>query len=269
VTKKTFLLSSRAVHRFMKRLVAILFFFTVSNLTLAVHAESIKQLDVTLTFDKSLKVKVVEDITVDLGPEGKGEFIRTIPEEHFKGDRSAKEIVGTLEKDTNNRYESDGDGNFSLIIGAPGVVEKGVHTYRIVYESETAAHIEEDKTILTWDASGKIKVPIDKMSVLLSLPSGVAVDKIETTATKGGDSKGVKVEKTASFIKYQTDFVYPGQSLVINASFPAEGFKPTTTLDKSGAFFDTTPGRVILIIGVLMIVALAFSAILTKRDHMH
>lgn len=252
----------------MKRFIAICALLIISNLPLAAHAETIKQLDVTITFDKSMKVKVVEDLTVDLGPEGKGEFIRTIPEEHFKGERSAKEIVGSLEKDTTNRYESDGDGNVSLIIGAPGVVEKGIHTYRIVYESETAARIEDDKTLFTWDASGKTKVPIDKMSVLLSLPSGVSVDKIETTATKGGDAKAVKIEKTASFIKYQTDLAYPGQAFVINATFPAEGFKPRTSLDKSGDFFETTPGRVLLIVGVLMIIALAFSAMLAKRDHM-
>lgn len=256
-------------NRSMKRFVAICSLLIVSNLPLAAHSESIKQLDVTIAFDKSMKVKVVEDLTVDLGPEGKGEYIRTIPEEHFKGDRSAKEIVGSLEKDTTNRYESDGNGNVSLIIGAPGVVEKGIHTYRIVYESETAARIEDGKTNFTWDASGKTKDPIDKMSVLLSLPSGVTVDKIESTATKGGDAEEVKIEKTASFIKYKTDFVYPGQSFVVNATFPAEGFQPRTSLDKSGDFFDTTPGRVLLIVGVLMIIALAFSAMLAKRDHMH
>lgn len=245
-------------------LIAVLF---MTNL--AAQAEVIKQLDVTITFDKSMKVKIVEDITVDLGPDGKREFIRTIPEEHFKGDRSAKEIVGSLERDTTNRYDSDGDGNVSLIIGAPGVVEKGVHTYRIGYESENAARMEDGKSIFTWDVSGKAKSPIDKVSVLLSLPSGVSVDKVETTATKNGETKGVKVEKTASFIKYQTDFVYPGQSFVINATFPGDDFKPTTSMDKSGEFFDTTPGRVILIIGVMMIIALIFAGMLSKRDHMH
>jgi uncharacterized membrane protein len=234
------------------------------------YAQSIRQFDVTIKFDKSMKVKVVEDITVDLGTEGKSGFIRSVPEAHFKGERFAKEVVGGVENDTPNQYENDENGNVSLIIRAPGVVARGIHTYRIGYESDSAMTIDGDKAKFTWDASGtQVKIPIDKMKVLISLPSEVgAGESVETTATKAGDAKGVKIEKSAGFIKYTTDFIYPGQSLIINATFPSEIFQPKTALDKSQTFFDTTTGRVILIIAALMFLALVFSAVLAKRDHM-
>ena len=238
----------------------------------ACYAESVKSLDVHLDIDENKRVTATEDLMTDLAPTHTEPLVRIMPENQLNGEASANEIIsGTKTMTIVDTTRDEKAHKVFLKISKPGVPPSGQHNYKIEYHSDHAITKDKDKAELVWNVTGDDwTMPIDKVTLFVSLPSAMNEEQVKVTATRGNASekKDVKVEKGNMFIKCQTEMLYPGNNLTLRIALPKDSVKEGATPQEGPHFWETDWGRGIIGLCVMLAIGLIWCIWMAKREHM-
>lgn len=152
-------------------------------------------------------------------------------------------------------------GDIRLRIGDPSrLVEKGEHTYTLIYETEQVGFFEDHDEVY-WNVTGnEWAFPIEHASARIVLPEGTPIDKtVSFTGRKGARGSNATGEISGNVATFRTTApLPPGSGLTVAAAFP-KGY-----VEKSGSGFEAgeshyrlawTIGRILPPLFVVLLIA--------------
>ncbi|MCJ7826012.1 DUF2207 domain-containing protein, partial [Patescibacteria group bacterium] len=181
----------------MKKLLLflILFFVSLFSPVTRLHAEEITSYDVDISIQKDGRFTVSEKILYDFGTLEKHGIFRNIP--YKKQNSEGKQFLMELsniqvvdEKDQRYQFVTSNVGtNSTLKIGDPNKTITGKHTYNIFYTVSGGITYFSQHDELYWQVTGtEWAIPIDRVSVVVTLPDSVDEPNIRMTCYTGSAS---------------------------------------------------------------------------------
>jgi len=215
----------------MKKLVGIFcVWIFLSFLSFPIRAEEISSFDAKIVISKEGMTEVEEAILYNFGNEQRHGIFRTIPltKTNKEGKTFAMKMtvnkVLDLSGNPYNFSKSSVANGIQLKIGDANKTLTGSVFYDIFYTIDGSITYFSDHDELYWNVVGtEWTVPINKTSVLVSLPQGVSKESITQTCFVGTEGQnvpceGVVTDKDVTFQYNQP--LLPGQGLTIVVGFP-------------------------------------------------
>lgn len=211
----------------MKRLIFLVFlliYLLFLNPTFAASSWVIDNFNSDISIEKSGKVDVKENISVDFNDLEKHGIYRDIP---LVYDQSGKKIytkinVQKVERnDKNEKYDLSNNGNnLRIRVGDPDVTISGSQKYLIKYEAIGVISSYKDFDELYWNATGnEWETDIKSATTTITLPENSI---LKATCYQGShrSKESCSLNKDANSATFHsTRILYPGEGLTIALGF--------------------------------------------------
>lgn len=173
-------------------------------------------------------------------------------------------------EDEQYHMESQSNGERVYIGSADVIVDPGIHTYSITYDTNRQLTYMKDKDGLYWNVTGVGWVfPIDEVTAVVNLPSGINPDDIELhgyTGPEGAQGKDFTcyTEKSGRSVFKTTKPFGPHEGLAIAVSWPKGFVQEPTAQEKASYILKDNRGLIVGGVGLIAILIyyiLAWSAV--------
>ena len=241
----------------------ILLFLLFCNPLIAQDQEEILKYHSEIMVNSDGSLNVTEAIKVrSLGNEIIRGIYRSFPvryRDHYNNQISVGfDVLEVKKNGTSEPFEVIRQGDFEIIrIGdANTLLDPGVYSYTITYETNRQIGFFESFDELYWNAIGSEWVfPILDASARITLPPGGVMGQYAAYAgNKGSTDCPCEIEKESDrslFVKVNGT-LYPGQALTLAASWQKGVVDPPSGVEKTKAFFRDNAGVLFLLIGFLL-----------------
>ncbi|MFA5935640.1 MAG: DUF2207 domain-containing protein [Patescibacteria group bacterium] len=219
----------------MKRLLTAFLLGTAMLLPRLVHAEAIRDFDVSASLDTERNLSITETIVYDFEDEDRHGIFRTIPVNYQRNGASYKfhleHISVTADEKEVPVSISQGGGSVTIKIGDPDKTITGKHTYKISYTTDRAINFFEGSSELYWNVTGnEWPTMIERASFSIDLPGAPT----QTTCYVGafGSTEAACNERiTGTYAVFETERVLmPNEGLtVVMAIAPGVIHAPTAS----------------------------------------
>jgi uncharacterized membrane protein YgcG len=242
----------------------ILLFLFVRNPLIAQDQEEIIKYHSEISVQTDGSLKVTETIKVSsLGNEIRRGIYRSFPvkyrDQYNNQIRVGFEVLEVKKDGTNEPFEVIRQGDFEVIrIGdANTLLDPGIYTYTISYETNRQIGFFENFDELYWNAIGTEWVfPILDASARITLPPGGVMGQYAAYAGYKGSTDClcdiIKESDRSLFVKVKGT-LYPGEALTLAASWQKGLIEPPTRADKTKDFFRDNAGIFLLSIGLILV----------------
>ena len=195
------------------------------------HAEEITSYDADISIQKDGRFAVGENILYDFGALEKHGIFRNIPykKQNSEGKQffmDISDIQVVDEKDQPYQFTAGNNGTNSVLkIGDPERTITGKHTYSILYTVSGGITYFSDHDELYWQVTGtEWIIPIDQVSVTVTLPDSVDEKNVRMTCYTGSASSD-QSDRTSVYTNGRIEIasqkkLLPGEGLTIVIGFP-------------------------------------------------
>lgn len=201
-----------------------------SNLGAAQTKEHIKYFKSEIFVLSNGKINVSEEITVDSqGVDIRRGIIRQLPIKYKNSQGYSENIdLNVLEVYRNGIKEKYRvkKTNFALEIHIGSdykMLEKGDHTFKIVYQADRVLRGSKDHDELYWNVTGNSwSFPIDNAEAIIHLPGNAKLLQTNAYTGKYGDTKkGFQIERRENAVKFKTTKSLPkNEGLTVYVTWP-------------------------------------------------
>ncbi|WP_339925752.1 DUF2207 domain-containing protein [uncultured Cyclobacterium sp.] len=233
------------------------------ELILNYHSEITVQLDGSLNVTENIKVR-------SLGHDINRGIFRSFPvryrDKYNNQITVGFKVLGVKKNGINEPYKVIRQGDFEVIrIGDEHtILEPGIYSYSISYETNRQIGFFKDFDELYWNAIGsEWSFKILEASARITLPPGGIMGQYAAYSGKSGNSDCdciiEKESESALFVKVN-DNLLPGEGLTIATSWQKGIITPPTQTDKTKTFFRDNAGIFYLAIGFILALVYYFYA---------